>query len=146
MTRRAWIHFPPGRRARRLAALAGASWLPGIGAALRSDDRNAIAVCLLLAFALVTLLPLATPSIIDFHHRCLVIGWAMLVLQIAVSLPFALIPLPVFVLYLPAGVLLLLAARCTGGIPETVVAAMLTAVPYLVDLAGLVGWPASGWA
>ncbi|WP_369185732.1 hypothetical protein [Streptomyces sp. Y1] len=147
MTRRAWTYFRAGRRARLVATLAGASWLPFAAAALPAATSGFWHGVGLFALVIaLTLLPLIAPSRALFRRWCLIIGWVLLVLQAALSFPFAFIPLPLVVLYLPAGVLLLLAARRTAGVAVTVVASVLTGVPYLVDLAWAMDWPTNLWA
>ncbi|MFB7618309.1 hypothetical protein [Kitasatospora sp. NPDC056181] len=126
----------PERTQRRpwpLVALAGVSWLPAAAGDLPknwgSNGDSIIMWCLAL---IVTLLPLTMPSPKAFRRSSLIIGWLQFGTEIIYSLSFLLIPLPFFVAISPAGVLLLLASRKTGGRTRTTAGTLLAATPFIL--------------
>ncbi|MFD8708556.1 hypothetical protein ACFV1W_39245 [Kitasatospora sp. NPDC059648] len=113
-----------------LAAWAGASWsvyAVGYVTGEAGADGETLVMWCLAGFS--TLIPLAVPGRRGFRAACLVVGWLQFGIEIMFSLPFLLIPLPVFVAVCPSGVVLLLAGRRNGGPIGKVIGVLLCLAP-----------------
>ncbi|MFH8387365.1 hypothetical protein ACH4E7_41765 [Kitasatospora sp. NPDC018058] len=118
-----------------LAAWAGASWLiyavAYVAGYAGADGETLVRWCLA-GFS--TLIPLGVPGHRGFRVACLVVGWLQFGIEIGLSLPWLLIPLPYLVAFFPSGVVLLLAGRRNGGPSGKVVGALLSLVPLVLFL------------
>ncbi|MFF4816652.1 hypothetical protein ACFY2K_18890 [Kitasatospora sp. NPDC001309] len=114
---------------RVLVALAGVAWVPWAVGGVWWGDGNAWFWGLYVGFLGMTVLPLAVPREPGFRRACLTVGWLQLGVQAVCSVPFLLLPLPVFVFALPSGVMLLLTGRRNRGRVGTAFAALLLAGP-----------------
>ncbi|MEE1786570.1 hypothetical protein PUR71_27250 [Streptomyces sp. SP17BM10] len=116
-----------------LAACAGASWLVYAVAYLTGHagaDGQTLARWCLAGFS--TLIPLGVPGRWGFRVACLVIGWLQFGLELLVSLPWLLAPLPVLVGFFPSGLVLLLAGRKNGGPIGKAIGGLLSLAPIVL--------------
>ncbi|MEU4119295.1 hypothetical protein AB0F71_32970 [Kitasatospora sp. NPDC028055] len=123
---------------RILVALAGVAWVPYAVAGLSSRPDSAWFWGLYVGFLTMTVLPLAVPREPSFRRACLAVGWFQFGIEAVCSVPYVLLPLPVFVFAFPSGVMLLLAGRRDRGSVGTVFAALLVAGPIALLARG--GW------
>ncbi|MFJ9692481.1 hypothetical protein [Kitasatospora sp. NPDC101183] len=123
---------PPAGESRLIVLLAVLSCVPVV---VKSHTGyappHAAYVIIEIAVGFLATLPLLMPSSAEFRAVTLTCGWLILGGEILVSAPFLLLPLVIFVPALPAGVLLLIAARRDAPITRLAIAAGITAVPYV---------------
>ncbi|MGW2373071.1 hypothetical protein [Kitasatospora sp. NPDC001683] len=129
------VRGPVRPSGRVLVALAGVAWLPW---AVAGRGETGWYWVLVGGFFGLTVLPLAVPREPVFRRACLTVGWLQFGIEAVFSIPYVLIPLPVFVFALPSGVMLLLTGRRNRGWVGTVTAALLVAGP--IGLLADGGW------
>ncbi|MFD8080873.1 hypothetical protein ACFV4F_04145 [Kitasatospora sp. NPDC059722] len=116
-----------------LAACAGASWLVyavTYATGHAGADGETLTRWCLAGFS--TLIPLAVPGRWGFRVACLVVGWLQFGLELVVSLPWLMMPLPILVGFFPSGFVLLLAGRKNGGPIGKAIGVLLSVVPIVL--------------
>ncbi|MEU4120391.1 hypothetical protein AB0F71_38560 [Kitasatospora sp. NPDC028055] len=118
-----------------LVALATATWVQPAAMIHTTYAWPLVAGWLLLLAG--TVLPLAVTDAARFRRTCLTVGGVVLGAQLAVSLPYHLIPLLFLLPVFPAGPLLLLAAWRRAVLTRGILATVLLAYPALLAFIAL---------
>ncbi|MFI9318682.1 hypothetical protein ACIGXI_02680 [Kitasatospora aureofaciens] len=90
-------------------------------------------------FLALTTVPLTIADPLVFRRACLTVGTTVLGTQVALAVPYLLIPLPFALILFPAGLLLLLAGWKRCALARGTLAALLLVVPVLAGFTTL--WP-----
>ncbi|MFH9347625.1 hypothetical protein [Kitasatospora sp. NPDC017646] len=88
-------------------------------------------------FLVLTALPLTLADPLTFRRVCLTVGGTVLGTQVALAVPYLLIPLPFTLILFPAGILLLLAGWKRCALARGTLAALLLVIPVLTGFTTL---------